>query len=336
MSEQATEAGVKPGFKICTNTECTEFNPQPLENFWKSNTIKSGYESRCKTCHRIANRKQRAKRKQTVKPVILIKNCSSNECTSENPQPVDNFFKAADRPDGYNAFCKKCINRLFQKRMNVDLKTCTNVDCKCVNPQPITEFVSSSLHCKTCRVEYSRRWAQENRERYLTRTREYYSSHKTEFAESAKRRYDLNREARNAYSREYAKANIDRLRESARRRREADPQKYLESGRRYRAANPFLMKHLYGVRRKRVKEALGFYTAQDLQLKFELQGGLCYYCKQPLEQFDVEHKIPLARGGTNWPANICCACEKCNGSKHARDFWEFLRSIQDDRMRYRL
>ena len=66
-------------------------------------------------------------------------------------------------------------------------------------------------------------------------------------------------------------------------------------------------------RRGRERQATGRYTAQDLSTIYSAQNGLCFYCHVALEgSYHAEHKIPLARGGTNHPENIACACATCN------------------------
>lgn len=70
------------------------------------------------------------------------------------------------------------------------------------------------------------------------------------------------------------------------------------------------------MRRKRAN-APGSYTTTDVQLLLHTQKGLCWWCGKPHgENYEVDHRIPLSRGGTNWPDNICIACFDCNRSKH--------------------
>lgn len=71
--------------------------------------------------------------------------------------------------------------------------------------------------------------------------------------------------------------------------------------------------------------APGVFAAADVLAKLELQGHRCYYCGVRLVgfKFHTDHKVPFTRGGSNWPANICCACVSCNSRKHNKDFWEF-------------
>ncbi|TDE86011.1 HNH endonuclease [Deinococcus sp. S9] len=78
--------------------------------------------------------------------------------------------------------------------------------------------------------------------------------------------------------------------------------------------------HLY---RARKMAAPGRHTAEDVKRQLASQNGLCYWCQQPLETYQVDHLIPLARGGSNGPENIVCACQSCNSRKHAKMPWEF-------------
>ncbi|MBZ9752997.1 HNH endonuclease [Deinococcus sp. HMF7604] len=79
------------------------------------------------------------------------------------------------------------------------------------------------------------------------------------------------------------------------------------------------------MRRAREWDAAGSYTPNDIKAKYSLQGGRCYYCKEYLHKaYNIDHKIPLSKGGTNWPANLCVACETCNKRKNNLDFFKFI------------
>lgn len=59
-----------------------------------------------------------------------------------------------------------------------------------------------------------------------------------------------------------------------------------------------------------------------------LQDQDCYYCGAFLMGiYALEHKIPLAKGGSHTLDNICKACETCNGHKHTMTDWEFIDYI---------
>ncbi|WP_415785339.1 HNH endonuclease [Deinococcus saxicola] len=59
------------------------------------------------------------------------------------------------------------------------------------------------------------------------------------------------------------------------------------------------------------------------------QRGCCFYCQSQLDfntarAVQVDHFIPLTRGGQNGPDNIVVACASCNGSKNDRMPWEWM------------
>lgn len=71
-------------------------------------------------------------------------------------------------------------------------------------------------------------------------------------------------------------------------------------------------------RNARMRRAGGFCDDLARAHRRALYGGLCYVCAQPGGQMD--HVIAIARGGTNWPANLRPICPRCNQSKGAKDW----------------
>lgn len=71
------------------------------------------------------------------------------------------------------------------------------------------------------------------------------------------------------------------------------------------------------IRERQRRAAAGFYSAEDVAAIFSSQGGRCFYCCTDLreQKWEVDHKIPLAKGGTHWPDNLAMACEMCNRAK---------------------
>jgi 5-methylcytosine-specific restriction endonuclease McrA len=67
---------------------------------------------------------------------------------------------------------------------------------------------------------------------------------------------------------------------------------------------------------------VGFFTAEEWRELVAQYDHACAYCGAigPLEQ---DHRLPLARGGTNWIGNIVPACRVCNARKHVMTEGEF-------------
>ena len=64
-------------------------------------------------------------------------------------------------------------------------------------------------------------------------------------------------------------------------------------------------------------------SAQQLRARLAFYGYRCAYCGGPFEH--VDHVIPVARGGTNWPANLRPACRKCNQRKNSKKLSEWAK-----------
>jgi 5-methylcytosine-specific restriction endonuclease McrA len=66
------------------------------------------------------------------------------------------------------------------------------------------------------------------------------------------------------------------------------------------------------------------------QVKSKALRFTCFYCNEsfPLNEHEIEHKIPLSRGGTNLISNLVDSCKKCNRIKGDRTAQEFLRTFK--------
>ncbi len=112
-----------------------------------------------------------------------------------------------------------------------------------------------------------------------------------------------------AYNKQYRKENIERV---------------MRLSKAWREANPDRMRLLANRRAKRLRTAPGgrFYpTRPDYLLRVQEYGGLCAYClKAPYTELD--HAIPLSRGGTNHMYNVFPACRPCNAQKYNKILWD--------------
>ena len=82
-------------------------------------------------------------------------------------------------------------------------------------------------------------------------------------------------------------------------------------------------------RRSREANAEGFWTADEWAALVEVHWNACAYCGR-FRPLTVDHRIPLARGGSNWIWNLLPACSSCNRKKGARTEWEFRRDLQSE------
>jgi 5-methylcytosine-specific restriction endonuclease McrA len=60
----------------------------------------------------------------------------------------------------------------------------------------------------------------------------------------------------------------------------------------------------------------GSYTHDDLDMLYKQQKGCCWYCGKFVGlTFDIDHRVPVSRGGSSDISNIVIACRECNDSK---------------------
>lgn len=93
----------------------------------------------------------------------------------------------------------------------------------------------------------------------------------------------------------------------------------------YRLANPELV-HNRKVKRKNL--IAGNKISKGIIKKlYNLQKGLCVCCRKLLSSdYNVDHIMPLSRGGTHTDENIQLLCSLCNRQKHAKHPIEFMQS----------
>lgn len=57
---------------------------------------------------------------------------------------------------------------------------------------------------------------------------------------------------------------------------------------------------------------------------FERDGNICSYCTTQDGPFELDHIIPVSRGGDNTAENLCVSCAPCNRSKRDKLVSEWL------------
>ncbi|MGO4298483.1 HNH endonuclease [Glutamicibacter sp. MCAF14] len=135
------------------------------------------------------------------------------------------------------------------------------------------------------------------------------------------------RDTLNTQQRRWLDANPGKRTEYSRRYAQANPKKRKELRARLRANNPELYAAIAKTgennRRARERNAPGSATTAQILARWEYYGGKCWICGAPAEHID--HVKPLAKGGSNWPANLRPACAPCNLSK--RDTWPYTLEV---------
>lgn len=176
-------------------------------------------------------------------------------------------------------------------------KTCI----KCGKTKPVAEYYKNSTYldgysstCKGCKLDYQRRYFEDNKAAVRGKAKQYYHDNKLARAKYGKQWRADNAAYKAECDREWKRNNPERVR----------AQRKIENAR----------------RRARLESADGDYTVVEwLNLK-KHYGGMCLKCGkiEPEVKITPDHVIPLALGGRNAIDNIQPLCWGCNAAKQAR------------------
>lgn len=167
--------------------------------------------------------------------------------------------------------------------------------------------------CMGCIRVAGRKWYAKNTAHKLQKSKEVYQKNK-ENVLARTRLYQINNKERaRAWSKEWAKRN---------------PERAQEAQTRWRKKNPGIVAAWVRAAQAKRKNSYGSHTYKDIMDRFRWQHGCCAACRKALpKKFEVDHYIPLAKGGHNNPSNIQLLCPPCNRRKHAKDPIAFYQSL---------
>lgn len=155
--------------------------------------------------------------------------------------------------------------------------------------------------CRECQAAYSREYYKKNKDRLLAKCKVY---HKVKMSGDPEYRQAHNE--RNAKWREENRTKANALKTEWRRK---NPRSHAAHEAKRRAAK---------------KNCEGSHTARDVEVIFKRQGGKCAYCQRTVNEYHVDHVMPLSRGGSNGPENLAIACPTCNLKKNNKTVSEFI------------
>ncbi len=72
------------------------------------------------------------------------------------------------------------------------------------------------------------------------------------------------------------------------------------------------------MQKKRKKSKRKYFTAKQRTVIYRKTEGHCYLCGKFVDfnSFEIEHKVPVSKGGSDELENLWCACSDCNEIKH--------------------
>lgn len=205
------------------------------------------------------------------------KQCS--KCLRFFPATLDHFQSHKRHKDGFASQCKECISKQRKEQYQ--------------NPIERAKISTRNKRYRDANLDALHAKAKQKREK-----------NGGENYKQARQKYlQANPEKRQKWNRTKYERHKQVLKERDKRWRQT------EAGKAYSRA--------YVHKRRAIHHmADGHYTASDLKKQYANQKGFCYYCHKKLDKkYEVDHVIPLSRGGTNDPSNIVIACRPCNRKK---------------------
>jgi len=260
---------------------------------------------------------------------IVYKTCSKCKET----KPVGEFHKNRSRVDGYAHRCKLCVKQYqidnakaiakYNKQYQID-------NAKAIAENKKQYRIDNAKAIKQYRIDNAKAIA-ENKKQYRIDNAKAIAEYKKQYQiDNAKAIAENNKQYRidNAtaiaeYKKQY---QIDNAKAIAEREKQ-----YFKSPSGRKAGKAARQN-----RRARKKKAEGRITKiviQQIEESNILKYGelTCVYCGVVVHNnYHLEHKIPLARGGDNTIENLTITCPTCNMRKHTRTDEEFLVLLQEE------
>lgn len=170
-----------------------------------------------------------------------------------------------------------------------------------------------------------RRYREANKDQLKAKEREYYQQH----AEEAKARVAAWRKANPERDRELRARHRDKYRTERRAAALARYHKLMaddpERVRAQRRAWAKTKKGVLAYQAARNKRRGAAYTPEALEWIASLNDPLCIYCGRFATEID--HLVPISRGGTGELSNLAPACRRCNARKNNYTYEEFIKLL---------
>jgi 5-methylcytosine-specific restriction endonuclease McrA len=92
----------------------------------------------------------------------------------------------------------------------------------------------------------------------------------------------------------------------------------------WRENNKEQMRSLIHRYKMKKKNARGIWSAEDVFIMMKKQKELCNGCSKNIKTgYQIDHKNPISRGGSNYPRNLQLLCKSCNSEKHNKTVREW-------------
>lgn len=173
-------------------------------------------------------------------------------------------------------------------------------------------------------AERTKRWREKHPERAKEVQERYEKNHPGKRQEISRNYYFRNAESEKKRSIAWRKKNRNRAREHSRKSWHKNREVNLIRTKKYFEKNPEKMALYANNRRALVNNCIAYEIInKDLR---RIKRGPCMACGST-ESIQMDHIIPLSRGGSHGIGNLQPLCKPCNISKNARFMTEWRKSV---------
>jgi len=203
-------------------------------------------------------------------------------------------------------------------------KTCT----QCCQILPLESFYKTGADkskltaaCKSCASATCRVRHLKNKESNNAHSRAYYQTNKEQVKATSLAWYAANKESVCVKRRIYYLENKEAIGVAQRAYRETNREEVNAKGRAYAKAHP--EKRAKGnIKRRAQKIDSGIFEISSKEI-LRIRSSPCTFCNAT-DNIQIDHVIPLSKGGRHSIGNLQPLCQPCNGSKNA-NFYSVFR-----------
>lgn len=209
----------------------------------------------------------------------------------------------------------------------------TGIPCK--RGHRSIRFVSTT-QCRECQNMHSIIWRQANPEKAKAMSlRNYHNRKEVQDARSRQWHSDNpNPEQNRARVKAWRKKYPEKRRKQSSIRYQKHKEVLIAKGNAWKKLHPEVASATARRRKAQKLGADGSHTVEDVLRIWDAQGHKCAVpnCTHPIASrgkniYEVDHIMPLHRGGSDGPRNIQCLCRYHNRSKAYRDPYEWAQTL---------
>jgi 5-methylcytosine-specific restriction endonuclease McrA len=197
-----------------------------------------------------------------------------------------------------------------------EYKPCIN----CGNSKPLNLFRDGRNTCKECVAIQDTQRYEENKEKQRQRALDYYHANKEARSKYSSTRYAENKKEISEARSQKRRKNINHFKKLERASYERNKEQKRLQAKKHLQLNYEAALERNHKRRARLKNAKTFkITAKESK---KLYSSPCLFCGSR-EQINLDHIIPISRGGSHGIGNLQPLCENCNSTKYNKTIMEW-------------